>query len=70
MYSAIEGGNLQIIELLLSRGADVNEKDKVRIINVICCVIVTIGPMCSTVMCNVYIVISYCTQKNFDRGKN
>ena len=31
LYSAIEGGHLYIIELLLSRGADVNERDKVRI---------------------------------------
>ena len=50
MYKASEGGHLQIVELLLSKGAEVDSRDKVSTYNnVMYCVIVIIQLVCSIV---------------------
>ena len=39
LYRALEGGHSQVVELLLSKGAEVDSRDKVSTYNnVMCCV--------------------------------
>ena len=48
LYKASEGGHLQVVELLLSKGAEVDSRDDVSTYNdVMYCVIVIIQSMCS-----------------------
>ena len=50
LYKASEVGHLQVVELLLSKGAKVDSRDKVSIYNnVMCSVIVIIQSVCSIV---------------------
>ena len=50
LYKASEGGHLQVAELLLSKGAEVDSRDKVSTYNnVMYCVIVIIQSVCSIV---------------------
>ena len=50
MYKASVGGHLQVVELLLSKGAEVDSRDKVSTYNnVMYCVIVFIQSVCSIV---------------------
>ena len=50
MYKASEGGHLQVVELLLSKGAEVDSRDEVSTYNnVMYCVIVIIQSVCSIV---------------------
>ena len=52
MYKALEGGHLQVVELLLSKGVKVDSRDEVSTYNnVMYCVIVIIQPM--------YNIVSY-----------
>ena len=47
LYKASEGGHLQIVELLLSKGAEVYSRDKVSKYNsVMYCVIVIMQSVC------------------------
>ena len=48
LYKALEGGHLQVVALLLSKGAEVDSRDKVSTYNnVMYCVIVIIQSVCS-----------------------
>ena len=50
MYKASEGGHLQVVELLFSKGAEVDSRDEVSKYNsVMYCVIVIIQSVCSIV---------------------
>ena len=50
LYKASEGGHLQIVELLLSKGAEVDSRDKVSIYNsIMYCVIVIIQSVCGCI---------------------
>ena len=50
MYKASEGGHLQVVELLLSKGAEVDSRDKVSTNNnVMYCVIIIIQSVCGIV---------------------
>ena len=50
MYKASEGGHLQIVELLLLKGAEVDSRDNVSTYNnVMYCVIVIIQSVCGIV---------------------
>ena len=50
LYKVSEGGHLQVVELLLSKGAGVDNRDKVSTYNnVMYCVIVIIQSVCGTV---------------------
>ena len=50
MYNASESGHLQLVELLLSKGAEVDSRDDVSTYNnVMYCVIVIMQSMCGIV---------------------
>ena len=50
LYKASEGGHLQVVELLLSKGAEVDSRDRVSTYNnVMYCVIVIIQSVCGIV---------------------
>ena len=50
MYKATESGHLQVVELLLSKGAEVDSRDQVSMYNnVMYCVIVIIQSVCGIV---------------------
>ena len=50
LYNASEGGHLQVVKLILSKGAEVDSRDKVSTYNnVMYCVIVIIQSVCSIV---------------------
>ena len=60
MYKASEGGHLQVVELLLSEGAEVDCWDKVSTYNnVMYCVIVIVQSVCSIVyeVCTVRVLM-------------
>ena len=60
MYKASEGGHLQVVESLLSKGADVDSRDEVSTYNnVMYCVIVIIQSVCSIVyeVCTIRVLI-------------
>ena len=57
LYKASEGGHLKIVELLLSKGAELDSRDKVSTFNnVMCCVIVIIQLVCGIVY---YVLLEY-----------
>ena len=50
MYKASENGHIQIVELLLSKGAEVDSKDEVSTYNnVMYCVIVIVQSVCGII---------------------
>ena len=60
MYKATEGGHLQVVELLLSKGAKVDSRDTVSTYNnVMHCVIVIIQSVCGIVyeVCTVRVLM-------------
>ena len=60
LYKASEGGHLLVVGLLLSKGAEVDSRDKVSTYNnVMYCVIVIIQSVCSIVyeVCTIRVLI-------------
>ena len=63
MYKASEGGHLQVVELLLSKGAKVDSRDDVSTYNnVMYCVIVIIQSVCGIVyeVCGIRVFVFMC----------
>ena len=60
LYKASEGGHLQIVEFLLSKGAEVDSRDYVSTYNnVMYCVIVIIQSVCGIVykVCTIIVLM-------------